>query len=466
MVKKCLFTGLFFLFCLIVASHRQPALAQNAPGETLPPPLPQWLEPRGLHAADLVGQVDDKLLQGAIIMYATNRGMLTYQSGALISNTVVITASVTPRYTEHAEQTYTTIGCLGVPAVYDQWPSTVPASILRLFEDGQEITDQIEGIAVAPAGRIWPTHNSFDYYRYPEQHSPLSVGAEGLAIPANMGCTITLTGKHSNLTARFTLNVPRQVKVTHLGGESFSAHSYIGVGSAGILTSLSAQMDQRFGTRHDKFRLSPPTGAEYALVRFPPTPVDPYADDSEGNRPIPGSGTYRFHIAGGFLSSDHVASMGLSLFGQWLDADLAANAEYLPYLTNTTRLASMEYFVPPGIDYDPCMTNGGCPDPLLNQIYTTTYTMTIDYYQVERVVATGLERFPLRMVGPVWTAGAPAIIHRASEIITPTEAISMSLYLPIVVGMSTTPPPDDRTGCPCGWFDTLGRMVDFIQRPD
>ena len=24
-------------------------------------------------------------------------------------------------------------------------------------------------------------------------------------------------------------------------------------------------------------------------------------------------------------------------------------------------------------------------------------------------------------------------------------------------------PPDDHTGCPCGWFDQDGRMLDYIR---
>jgi hypothetical protein len=42
------------------------------------------------------------------------------------------------------------------------------------------------------------------------------------------------------------------------------------------------------------------------------------------------------------------------------------------------------------------------------------------------------------------------------------------VYLPYV--SVAVPPPTirddgDRNGCPCGWFDSLGRMLDYVPGP-
>lgn len=432
-----------------------------------------WLEPRGLTVIDLVGQVPEEHLKDAVIVYSGGNGILRYQTGTRTGNVVEIKVSITPRYFASGQDTYTRVNCLGQPAANDQWPTTVPDSTMRLFADERDITNRIESMSTIPAGQVLPTNNANGFYRYPEPPAaPVSLENGVLPIPANMGCTIITPGKLSNLTATFTFASPPAIKVTHLGSETFSAHSYIGVGNAGALDKLNAQMLSRFGERHDKFEITPPEESEFAFVHFPPTEVDPYAGNDPINRPLQGGGTYRFERANGGLSVDHVASAGLPLFGQWQDSDQSGNSKYLNYFTDSAKLASVEYFLPPGIAYDPCMTNGSCSNDLLDQINEATYNMTIYYYKVERTIAEGLDRIPLKMVGKGWSAANPlaalATMSSGKRLTHPAAAEEDSLvYLPLITFAEPPKPipPDDSSGCPCGWFDANGRMVDFIQQP-
>ena len=467
------YTALFVIagLAFLILAARAPLWAQEgaSPDDTA---APEWLEPRGLNVVDLVGQVPEEHLKDSVLIYETGRGILQYQSGQRNGDRVEITVKITPRYFEYGGNTFTKFGCLGQTAVYDQIPSTAPASTMRLFDDGQEITANIENMSVIPAGQVLPTNNANGYLRYPEPGAtPATIENGSLVIPANMGCTIIVPGRLDGLTATFTLTTPQVVNVAPLSSETFTAHSYIGIGGAGILASLNSQMLGRFGERGGNFTLSIPQEADYAFVNFPPTPVDPYAGEDPINRPLPGSGTYRFSNGSGFLSVDHVASAGFPILGQWRDSDQTGNSRYLTYFEDTRKLGIMEYFLPPGIAYDPCMTDGGCPDALLDAIHAARYPMTIYYYKVERIVAEGLERIPLKMVGKGWSATNPWLAS-PGDTIPPGGTIpppgDSTVYLPLVTtapGPSAPIPPDDPTDCPCGWFDALGRMVDFIRKP-
>jgi hypothetical protein len=432
--------------------------------------VPIWLEPRGLNVIDLVGQVPEEHVKGAVIVYSGGNGILRYQSGMRTGSVVEIKVSITPRYFTSGQDTYTRVNCLGQPAAYDQWPSTVPASTMRLFANGQDITNKIESMSTIPAGQVLPTNNANGFYRYPEPPAiPVSLDNGVLPIPTNMGCTIITPGKLNNLTATFTVTSPPAIQVTPVGSETFSARSYIGVGNAGALNSLNTQMQRRFGERHDKFAMTPPDGAEFAFVNFPPTEMDPYAGVEPLNRPLTGGGTYRFERAGGGLSVDHVASTGLPLFGQWQDSDQSGNSKYLTYFTDSAQLASVEYFLPPGIPYDPCMTNGDCSNNLLDQINEATYNMTIYYYKVERTIVEGLDRIPLKMVGKGWSAANPLTAFptmlSGGLVTRPTvaeEESTVYLLLNTFAEPEEPIPPDDSSGCPCGWFDANGRMVDIV----
>src|SRR5690606_9987732 len=104
---------------------------------------------------------------------------------------------------------------------------------------------------------------------------------------------------------------------------------------------------------------------------------------------------------------------------------------------------------------------------LLDAIYNATAPMTIHYYQVTRTLQ-GLTRIPLRQVGSPWSPG-----RSAAEPAVDTQVVAeqparvnaqTNLYLPSVLKVQPAPPPepDDPAGCPCGWFDALGRMFDYI----
>jgi hypothetical protein len=459
---------------------------------------PAWLEPRGLSIVDMVGFVPEDQLRDAILVYETGTGLVQYAGGNRSGSKVVIDVNITPRYGPG----FTVIGCLGQPAAGDQWPTTVPASTMQIFTSGQDITGRIIMFNYTPAGLILPENGSAGYLRYPRATLPLDQVGNPARVPANSNCQILIEGTHTNLTARFTFNVAPQVQLTPLGGQTFLAHSYIGVGQTGELASLAGQMRARFGTRHDAFALTPPPGADYMFVKYAPTAFDPYAAESSYNFNLAGSGTYRYELAIGGLSVDNVNSMGLPMRGNWRDADQVGGS-FLPYSSIGARIKTPEYFLPPGIAYDKCMTNGGCSAALLDRIYTETFPFTVYFYKVDRMPGTSLLRVPLKMVGPSWSSGAVAAAPLSAEelamapfqydALTPaateaaaTEATASAVagaapaevqqqrpavFLPIVrknappappTPPAPPPPPDDPTGCPCGWFDAQGQMYDFV----
>ena len=278
-----------------------------------------------------------------------------------------------------------------------------------------------------------------------------------------------------NLTATFVVQSVNYLTIETVGQQDFTFRSYIGEGDAGHFASLNSQMNGRFGNRHDKFQLTPPNGADYLLVKYPPTPVDPYMGFPEINADQPASGSYRLVGSGNTLSVDHVNSMALPLAGQWQDAD-QSGGNYLKFFSNAGRIAVPEYFVPAGIAYHPCMRNGGCAGDLLDRIYNATMTMSVYYYRVGRI-ADGLNRVPLRLVGPSWKPGAVAATVDVAALGADQENATASaetrkrneqVYLPYV--SVAVPPPairddGDRNGCPCGWFDSLGRMLDYVPGP-
>jgi hypothetical protein len=134
--------------------------------------------------------------------------------------------------------------------------------------------------------------------------------------------------------------------------------------------------------------------------------------------------------------------MGVPLTGQFQDSDQTPTNEYLHYLTPLNRLAAPEYFLPPGMTYDPCMTDGGCSEELLGQVYTTTYPITAHYLQVERLTDAGLQRMPLRQAGKTFGAPAQETIHT----FLPIAASAFGREL-------------------VGWFHQDGRMVDIELTP-
>jgi hypothetical protein len=261
----------------------------------------------------------------------------------------------------------------------------------------------------------------------------------------------------------FTFNLPRTLKVTVLGEQAGNFRSYIGPGNAGQIEPLRQQMSQRYRNRHDDMTISPPEGTEFVLVKFPPTPVDPYVDPTS-----PASGSYRIRRPDGKLSADHLNSMALPLFGQWLDADQAPGTAFLPFFDQAKSLSSPEYFVPDGVSYDPCMTTGGCPNSLLETIYNTTMNWNVYYLAIERT-RNGYTQIPLSAVGPVWATGTnPSSAKMAVRQAGPfargeasRQQLDFEINLPYLSTVEILD-ADNPAGCPCGWFDANGRMVDFV----
>ncbi|MEZ4733015.1 MAG: hypothetical protein R3E79_38455 [Caldilineaceae bacterium] len=423
-----------------------------------------WLEPRGINVVDLVGLVPEDHLQNAILVYETGRGLLQYESGQRSGDTVVINARVTPRYFIDNGVTFSKFSCLGQPGVYDQWPAPAPAATLRVYDqNGVDITANTAVYIPIASGQVQPNVGSSGYMRYAEQGAqPVQFAQDGSVIlPANQGCVVIVRGQYNNFRAQFTMTAPQQIRVTALGSETFSFHSYIGVGSSGLLGSLNGQMNSRYGDRHEKFQLTPPAESEYVLVNYPPTPIDPYAGQDAVTYSLPGSGTYRIARSGNDLSVDHLNTMGLPLRGQWQDSD-QKGGDYLSFFSDGVRISTPEYFLPAGIPYNACMTDGGCSDNLLDQIYNATMELKVHYYKVDRIV-DGLTRTPLRQVGPAWRPGRALAATQANATQANAKQEEM-LYLPIVFTIEETVnlPGDDTSGCPCGWFTADGRMVDYI----
>jgi len=498
-----LWFGAFVLLCLVAwcaGASAQPLWAQAAIDQTTAEqstiPLPTWLEPRGVNIADLVGVVPDDHLRGAILSYANGVGLLQYEWGVRTGDDVWIRARVLPNYGYHDDR-YTAMGCLGQPAYYDQMPSTAPASRMRLFSGAQEITHLINYLAYTPAGLTQPTFGAGPHNRYVLGPSVwVSPGSEPLNIPANKGCFIAIPGIQSNLYAEFQMVAPQKIVTQHMQTRTCTAHSYIGyldpesespLEATGVLAPLARQMALRFGNRHDKCPLMSPTGANFILVNFPPTPFDPYiADpllsDGDPNFNIPGSGTYRLEARYGGLSVDHVASFAMPLRGQWQDADQVRedNNEgriFLPHFTDLVHLASPEYFIPPnfswnGSHFDPCMVRGGCPDALLDALYNATYSFDVHFYRFDRTESAALHRIPVKQVGVDWTpANGDPSPTAWMDALRPAldDQQPISIFVPLVgnnASFGPIYPTEDGAGCPCGWFDDEGRMYDYIPDPD
>lgn len=433
-----------------------------------PEDIPEWLEPQGINVVDLVGLVPEAHLKDAVIAYTVAGGLLQYMEGNRNGDTVTIRAKVWPRFETYNQ---TRFNCVSLRPISDHWGVTAPAGTVRIFEGRREITDRIMQLDYFYAGLLQPSFPARSL-RYEEKwYADLNRTDDGaLILPANMGCTITLDGiwDSGNLTALFTFDAPQVISVETLGQETFTFRSYIGPGYAGKVAALQEQLN-RFGKRHDKFRLNIPPEAEYVLVNYPTSPVSPYiVGDIERNIRTPSSGTYRLARGEATLSVDHNITMALPLHAQWQDADQAGD-RFLKRIEGINMLASLEYFVPEGVEYDPCMQHGNCPDALMQRILDAKMEMTVYYYKVDRVRG-GLTRIMLRQVGPEYggaTAAAAAPTASADEVASvgvwpaTTTIPPRQIYLPLVTQPFTLL-PDNPVDCPCGWFTPDGRMVDTI----
>lgn len=447
--------------------------------------MPNWLEPRGLSVVELVGQVPDTYLQGTILSYSDAAGIVVYESGTRVGNTVMVTAMIYPRYTVVNNTELTMFGCLGQAPHYDHMGSVVPPSTLRVYDSGgREVTPEINFMRITRMDTRLPTANSNYPFRYPQvdyglgSPVPLPIGPNGLSLPANSGCWIRIPGaNYYPLIGVFTLELEPSVRASVLGTQQDTFQSYIGPGGVGIFQPLMSQLRSTYSDRHGRIPLSIPAGANYFLLKFPPMPGDPYTDQIWGppnlNANRLSGGTYRLSDDPK-LSVDMVFSAAFPVQNAWQDADQAQRSEFLPVLTNPTELATLEYVLPAGIAWNSCFTQGNCPSDVLRQIHDAVMSLEIVYLSVSKPAAGG-EWISLQMAGPAWSpsnlggsgeglefVAAPDTSARAaiafSEAPTPTHRI----LLPFVSGGSREEPP---TGCPCGWFDPLGRMLGFWPGP-
>lgn len=459
------------------------AVARAEPSTTAPA---EWLEPRGLSIVELVGQVPDEYLQGTIVSYGDWDGILVYESGSRLGNTVVITTAIYPRFTEVAwvpNGQLTMFGCLGQAPLYDHMGSVVPASTLRVYDDlGQERTQDIVILEITTMDGLQPSAGSDEPFRYPEvkyglnRPNPLPLDENGLHIPTNSGCNINLPGgNYQTLTGVFTLVVEPSATVSLRGTQEATFQSYIGVGWVGIFQPLMDQLRRVYSDRHERIPLSVPIGANYFLLRFPPMPGDAYTGCCAPpyyNADRPSAGTYR--LANGFvaLSSDLVFSAGFPLASAWRDVDeVPPGTDFLPLLSSPPDLAPPEYVLPQGIPYDPCFTQGNCPASVLDQIYSAEMTLEIIYLRVTKPVQG--QWIPVQVAGPGWSSLDPYPLptHQpdpepvtdsnlgARDVLT---AASSRVFLPLLLDTEAEEIPDN---CPCGWFDDLGRMLGFASGP-
>jgi len=424
---------------------------------------PEWVEPRGVGIVDLIGVVAEAHLQGSIVIFHPGTGMAIYESGTRVGNTVTLTV----RYEANPLNIFFCPTAIGNR---DHWPTAVPASTMRVFSGSVDITSQVNPIYLLyPARQTTPSADSTAPERYPRVRSNKVVNSSGaIETPANMGCYYYFEESVTDLRATFTFETPQYIQATYLGSDSDTFRSYIGPGAPGFLGSLQSQMQSRFGDRHDDLDINPPAGTEFVLFHYPPTPVDPYGDV---NFRSPGAGTYRIRKPNGKLSVDHFGTFGIPFYGQFQDSDQSSGREFLPFFSDGVRVSSPEYFVPEGIQYDPCMTNGGCSAALLDRIYDVVMSATVYYYRFERIRG-GLTQIPLRQVGPSWSprvvsAGTRTLSAGAEferRVVAIQSSLDMSVYLPAMFYQELLP-ADDPTNCPCGWFDADLRMVDFVPGP-
>jgi hypothetical protein len=428
---------------------------------------PAWLEPRGLSVVELVGQIDDKELRGAILSYGDGDGIVVYDAGRRLGSTVVVTTTLYPRldlapvYYEELTQ----FGCLSQAPHYDHPGSVVPASTLRVYDAaGREVTSQIVYMTVTRMDRLLPQADSTEPFRYPRDSygpnrpQPLPLGPDGLEIPASSGCSIIIpAANYYPLTGVFHLEMETVPQAELVGRQERTFQSYIGPGWLGIFQPLMDQLRATYSDRHSRIPLSIPPGADFFLLKFPPMPGDPYTDCCSLpylNADRLSAGTYRLSNQTPSLSTDLVFSAGFALGRAWQDTDqLPADTEFLPTFEPIAELAPPEYVIPAGIPFDPCFTQGGCPEGVLQQIHDAQMTLEILYLRVDRPHQSG-GWLPLKMAGPAWTppAGEALPLLSASETIT-----GHVTYLPLVVA----PPPVN----PLGWFDEYGRILDFTPAP-
>jgi hypothetical protein len=357
----------------------------------------------------------------------------------------------------------------------------VPASTLRVYEGtGREVTSEITAMSITRMATRQPLANTTQYVRYPKvEYGPqkpneLPIGPEGLNIPPNGGCRILLPGAdYYPLTGVFTLTLEPSIQATVLETQQATFRTYIGVGNVGIFQPLMNQLRSRYPDRDTRIPLSVPAQANYLLVKYAPMAGDAYADSGESsylNASRLSGGTYRLAKNIVDLSTNLIFSAGFPAQVAWQDADQASGSVFLPVMRGPSQLAAPEYVLPDNIAYNPCFTQGNCGPAVLEQIHNAQMTLEILYLSVTKPVSGG-QWVPLKMAGPGWSPStqdaapiAPKLrAHVVEGVDTALSAVDAptethNTFLPLIF---FTLPEEEPTGCPCGWFDSSGRMLGF-----
>jgi hypothetical protein len=436
-------TGVVLAFLLQASNLQSPV------SNTQSPP---WVEPRSLNITNLVGQVPDSLLQGAIISAYPWDGILQFESSSVCGNTIVITTTIHGRLHSWG----TTLGCLGQVPRSDEMGSAAPQSHLKVYTpDGSDVTYQITGGSYWPATLTQPLAGTATWQgRYASLPLAISQSSRGLELPANVGCDLHMSGSYAELIGVFTLQRPTVVPVVNvIGTQSATYQSYIGVGAVGRFQPLMSQLRGLYPDRHTYISMSIPPGANYVFAVYQPMPGDyggePY-DSSDPNRSLPSGGTTRLRALK--LSGDLTNFGAFPLKVAWQDADLtSSSATYLPVLRDPSKFTAPEFVIPPGVTYDDCFIYGTCSNDVLATIYNTSAPITLIYLSVSSPTS-GCELIPLKFAGPYWTPGMALSARTAAS----GSAGTYTVYLP---ALFKSP---DLSLCPCGYFNAEGQMIAYV----
>ena len=419
------------------------------------------MEPRALNIVDIAGQVPDWVLEDNIVAFSHIGGLAQFIWSERDGELLRIGVRLRPRAYPAGEAWTTAFTLLGHRAILDHMGSSVPEMWVRLYDGDTELTSHINwGLYIDPALSL-PLAGSSQMVRYPEYlTTSMVMESNGLKVPANYGGEYGLNGDYADLSAVFTVVQPtNSPQVTYLGYQEATYRSYIGPGGVGVLAPLMEQLRKEFNDRHDRITLNIPTGANYVMFTYPPTPFSVY--QTEHNLQRPDGGTVRLSPGQGMLSQDLTHGGAFPLSVAWQDADQVLYDPYLSPLYSIDRITPPEHVVLEGTPYDPCFLRGDCGGSVLDAIHDATATIRIIYLQVEPTYS-GLQALSLKVADDSWSpalAGSPS--PSESEAIEPPYR----LYLPLIlrgVAEEPAPTPTVEAERPVGFFDPpTGRMVGY-----
>jgi len=430
---------------------------------------PPWIEPRALNIVDIVGQVPDSVLKDNIVSYSESGGVAQFVSSERDGELLRITVKLYPRAWASGSGWTTSFTLLGQRPIYDHMGSSVPEMWLRLYDGSTDLTSKITwGVYVDPALSL-PLAGASQPIRYQEYTTTnMTIEEHGLRLPANYGGEFGLNGDYTQLTAVYTMVQPtNSPQVTYLGSQEASYRSYIGdPNGVGELKPLMQQLRDRYGDRHGRITLNIPTGANYVMFTYPPSPFMVW-DASHHNIQRPSAGTVRLSPDGAMLSQDLLHGGAFPLSIAWQDADQVHYDSYLSLLYSLDRITTPENVALAGTPYDPCFLRGDCPDWVLEDIHDATATVTIIYLRSEPLYS-GLNARPLRMADDSWSPSrVGARGSRPVPLATATlpTVTGSRLYLPLILKHHkgwATPTPTITGERPVGFFDpTTGHMVGY-----